>query len=116
LKIYIYSSSGGAQGKRKDRMKLSLPPKLIVFSFPHTPPLPLMMLKYLLAGFYPSQPTFLSTPFWIGGRKESSLASIEEFRWTWASSEAISKLIGTSFGLSLGSTNVDYFLLEKVQP
>jgi hypothetical protein len=28
----ICSSSGGAQEKRKERMKLSLPPKLMVFS------------------------------------------------------------------------------------
>ncbi len=29
VKIYVAASSGGAQGERKDRMKLSLPPKLM---------------------------------------------------------------------------------------
>jgi hypothetical protein len=55
-----------------------------------------------------------SVAFWIGGEKESRLIWIEEFRWTWASSEAISKLFDTPFGLSLGSADVDNFLLKKV--
>jgi hypothetical protein len=49
--------------------------------------------------------------FWIEGRKESRPAcKKEEFRWTWASSEAISKLLNTLFGLSFSSANVHKFL------
>lgn len=53
-----------------------------------------------------------SVAFWIEGRKESRPTWTKEFRWTF---EAIFKLFGMPFGLSLGSVNVDSFLLKKVQ-
>lgn len=53
--------------------------------------------------------------FQIRGRKESRLTWTEEFKWTWASSKAISNLLGMLFGLSLCLTYVDNFLLKKVQ-
>jgi hypothetical protein len=51
----IRSSSGGGSGKRKDRMKLSLPPKLMVFSVSS----PVELLMYVFAGFFWISPCVL---------------------------------------------------------
>jgi hypothetical protein len=57
----ICSSTGGAQEKRKDRMKLSLPPKLMILSVwsPHR------MLMYFFAGFFLISPCVCpNSGFW----------------------------------------------------
>lgn len=48
-----------------------------------------------------------SIAFWIGGKKEILSTWTYEFKWTWAPHEAISKLLGTPFELSLSLANVD---------
>jgi hypothetical protein len=35
--------------------------------------------------------------------------------WQWANEEEVSKLLGTPFGLSLKSMQVDSFLVEKIE-
>lgn len=55
-----------------------------------------------------------SGAYWVG-RNRQPLDWALTFGWTWVPDGNITKLLGTPFGLSLATTDIDQFLIAKVR-
>jgi hypothetical protein len=56
-----------------------------------------------------------SSGYWWHPREQVRLAWTNDFRWQWAVTGDVSKLLDSPFGLILSSTDVDNFLLTRLE-